>query len=88
MTICSTHKKMYLTEFIAEEALISAWTTYEYASGNGPIAVYKCDECGSYHLTSKGVMNKKLSEYLVSGKIKSAKEADSWLDKIKRRGKH
>jgi hypothetical protein len=82
---CPTHKKTYSSESIAEDALIQAWTTYNYAHGSGPIAVYKCDECGFYHLTSKGPMNKKLSEMIASGEIKKIKDAGSWLDKMKRK---
>lgn len=79
---------MYPTEVIAEEALISAWIAYNYTQGNGPIGVYLCEDCGYYHLTSKGVINKKLADHLSSGKIQKNKEADIWLNKIKNRGKH
>ena len=78
---------MYLTETIAEEALISAWIAYDYGVGNGPINVYLCDDCRSWHLTSRGSMNKKLEAYLSSGKIKKDKEANNWLDRMKRKGR-
>jgi hypothetical protein len=78
---------MYASESLAEEALISAWTTYNYSSGNGPVGIYLCPDCGAYHLTSKGPMNKKLAEHLTTGKIQKSKEANSWMDKIKRKGK-
>ena len=86
LTTCPTHKKMYASESIAEEALISAWITYEYTHGNGPIAVYLCDECGAYHLTSRGPVNKKLEQAIASGKIQRTKEINSWLNKIRRKG--
>ena len=76
---------MYLTESIAEDALISAWITYQYTRGQGPIGVYLCEECGSYHLTSKGTINNKLQESITSGKIQRNKEVDAWLDKIRRK---
>jgi hypothetical protein len=76
---------MYSSESIAEEALISAWITYQYTHGNGPVGVYRCDECGSFHLTSKGTMNKKLEESLSSGKIQRTKEINAWLNKIQRK---
>jgi hypothetical protein len=76
---------MYLTESIAEEALISGWITYQYTRGQGPIGVYLCEECGSYHLTSKGIINSKLQESITSGKIQRNKEVDAWLDKIRRK---
>ena len=77
---------MFLSESIAEEALISAWITYEYTHGNGPIGVYLCDECGSYHLTSRGPINKKLEASIASGKIQKSKEVNAWLNKIRRKG--
>jgi hypothetical protein len=84
MAGCVTNKKMYPTKEVAEDVLIDAWTKYSYSRGQGPIAVYKCEDCGQYHLTSKGEMNQKLSEYLNSGKIKLQKEADHWLRKFKK----
>ena len=85
---CPTHKKTYPTEAIAEGALIAAWVAYNYTQGNGPIGVYVCEDCGAYHLTSKGLINKKLEEYIASGKIRRDKDVNTWLDKIKRKGKH
>jgi hypothetical protein len=76
---------MYPTESIAEEALISAWTTYQYTRGDGPVGVYLCEDCGSYHLTSKGAINLKLQEAITSGKIQKSKEINAWLDKIRRK---
>lgn len=81
---CVTGKKMYTTAEIAEDALIEARIHYEYTAG-GPIAVYQCDDCGHYHLTSRGPMNEKLARYIADGKIKLHKEANRWADKIKKR---
>jgi hypothetical protein len=78
---------MYSTESMAEEALISAWIAYDYAVGNGPINIYRCEDCRSWHLTSKGPMNKKLESYLSSGKLNKDREANKWLDRMKRKGK-
>jgi len=85
MIKCITHKKVYLTEAIAEDALIEARTHYNYAAGQGPVSVYRCDDCGYYHLTSQGTLNQKLSLYMRSGKIDREKEANAWLKKIKRK---
>ena len=60
MLICPTAKRIYLTEGLAEEALIDAHSRNNYA-GSGPIAVYQCEDCGYYHFTSKGKMNEKLA---------------------------
>lgn len=78
---------MYATESIAEEALISARITYSYPQDSGPVGVYLCEDCGQYHLTSQGIMNKKLAALMASGKIRQAKQAEDWVDKIKRKHK-
>jgi hypothetical protein len=82
-TKCSTGKKTYATETIAEDVLIELWTRFEYNENSAPLAVYKCDDCGLYHLTSRGPMNNKLAQYLSSNKAKLNKEANKWLDKFK-----
>jgi hypothetical protein len=83
MIKCVSGKRVYLTAEIAEDVLIETRTKFDYASNNGPIAIYRCDDCGYYHLTSKGKMNDKLAEQFSSGKIKRQKEADDWLKKFK-----
>lgn len=77
---------MYPTESVAEDALITAWTIYDYKDNQGPIGIYLCDICGAYHLTSKGEMNKKLVQYVASGRITREAEARHWIDKIKKKG--
>ncbi|MBL7872657.1 MAG: hypothetical protein JNM78_13660 [Cyclobacteriaceae bacterium] len=84
MTRCSTGKRLYSTEQVAENSLIEAHIHFEYKSGAGPKAVYKCDECGAYHLTSQGVMNVRLSQLLADGTIQKQKEAGRWNDKFKK----
>ena len=83
MLICPTAKRIYLTEGLAEEALIDAHSRNNYA-GSGPIAVYQCEDCGYYHFTSKGKMNEKLAQQLASGKIKLQQEANRWTEKLKK----
>ncbi|MBL7857339.1 MAG: hypothetical protein JNM57_06600 [Cyclobacteriaceae bacterium] len=85
MASCSSGKKMYASEAIAEDVLIEAWTRYDYAPNHGPIAIYLCEDCGAYHLTSKGVMNEKLAQYIKEGKISRQKEADRWLNRLKKK---
>lgn len=80
---CSTTKKIYLSESLAEDALIEARIQFDYPAGRGPIAVYRCEDCGYYHLTSQGLMNEKLKKYLASGSVEKQKEANRWLDKLK-----
>lgn len=85
MIKCVSNKKPYPSKEIAEDALIEAHTNFEYARGSGPIAVYLCEDCGYYHLTSHGQMNEKLASLLKDGKIQRQKEANQWLNKIKKR---
>ena len=80
MLTCPTGKRVYPTEVIAEEALIDSHSRNNYA-GTGPVAVYQCEECGYYHFTSKGPMNKKLAEQIASGKIKLQQQASQWSQK-------
>jgi hypothetical protein len=83
MLTCPSHKKVYLTQEIAEDALIEARTRYDYAANDGPIGVYKCDDCGYFHLTSQGEVNAKLSKFQSDGKIDLQKEANRWEEKLK-----
>ena len=75
---------MYPSMNIAEDALIQARTSFNFSPTNGPIAVYQCEDCGSYHLTSKGKMNERLEEQLKNGEIDRQKEANRWMDKFKK----
>jgi hypothetical protein len=83
MIKCVTQKKVYFTQALAEEALLGARTRFDYAKGHGPIAVYQCDDCRYFHLTSKGPINAKLKEGLDNGEIDRQKEADAWEKKLK-----
>jgi hypothetical protein len=82
---CPTGKIVYGSVSIAEDVLIELWSKNEYNPASAPVAVYKCDDCGLFHLTSKGVMNEKLSLAISSGKIKRQREAGKWEDKFKKR---
>jgi hypothetical protein len=83
MKKCVTQKKCYSTKEIAEDALIEAWIGFDYSRGNGPVAVYQCDDCGEFHLTSSGPMNGRLSDAINSGFIKRQKDANQWITKFK-----
>lgn len=85
MRKCITGKISYPTALVAEDALIEARTNFDYPANNGPIATYLCDECGDYHLTSKGKMNDRLASLLADGKIQKQKEANFWMDKFKKK---
>ncbi len=85
MNSCPSGKRVYQTLELAEEALIGAWIAYEYGKGNGPVAIYQCEDCGLYHFTSQGEMNKRLAQMLKEGKIQKQKEADKWERKFRKR---
>jgi hypothetical protein len=85
MKTCVSGKKSYPTNEIAEEALIEAQSQYNYGRTTGPVAVYLCEDCGHYHLTSQGQMNDRLAQHLKEGKIQRNREASKWEAKWKRK---
>lgn len=76
---------MYPTESIAEDALIEANIRLQSANHQGPIAIYLCDDCGHYHLTSQGKMNTRLELLIKEGKLQKMKEAAQWENKLRRK---
>ncbi|NJM26670.1 MAG: hypothetical protein HC859_15525 [Bacteroidia bacterium] len=82
---CSSGKRTYASETMAEDALIEAWSRYHYTPGQGPVAIYRCDDCGQWHFTSQGPMNTRLAGALKSGKISLSRAAEDWLQKLNRR---
>jgi hypothetical protein len=85
MVKCVSNKKSYPTKEIAENALLDTHMNFEFKSGDGPIAVYLCEDCGNYHFTSRGPMNIKLEQLIKEGKINAQRQANAWMDKFKRR---
>jgi hypothetical protein len=81
---CISRKKMYPTQAIAEDALIRLWILNDYTPSNGPVNVYRCDDCGHYHLTSQGPLNKRLGDEWNSGRIRREREAQRWVDRLKK----
>ncbi|HOX84140.1 MAG TPA: hypothetical protein PLJ60_20925 [Chryseolinea sp.] len=84
MITCISGKKVFPSEQIAEDALIEAWGRNSYPAGSGPVAVYKCDDCGFYHFTSQGKMNGRLSSEINAGRIKLQQEVNYWERKLKK----
>jgi len=80
---CSSGKRSYLSEDIAVEALIEAHVQFDYGKRSGPVAVYQCDECEQFHLTSTGTMNQKLQQYIADGTIQKFRTANKWSGKWK-----
>ena len=81
---CPSGKKLYATAQLAEDVLIELWTRNAYHNNQGPVNYYQCEDCGNYHLTSKGSMNEKLAQYLASDQVRIQREATRWLDKLKK----
>jgi len=81
---CNSGKRSYLTGQLAEEALIEAHINFDYRSGGGPVAIYMCDECGTYHLTSRGTRNERLAGLIEGGFIQKQKQAAQWQQKFKK----
>lgn len=80
---CPSGKRAFATEVLAEEALIDA-RTRGGGEHHGPVGVYRCDDCGQFHLTSKGPMNARLARYIKDGKLKLNQEAERWKSKLDR----
>jgi hypothetical protein len=85
MDRCVSGKRMYPSQEIAEDGLIEVWTRFDFGPANGPLSVYRCEDCGYYHLTSKGPMNERLAQALRDGRVDRQKEANRWAQRIKRK---
>lgn len=81
---CTTGKRMYVTQTLAEDALLEAHTRGLFSAGQGPVAVYLCQQCGGYHLTSKGPVNERLAQALSDGSLRRMQEAAAWERKLRR----
>lgn len=84
MIKCLTGKKGYQSQSLAEDALIEAHIQYDYGNRTGPVNVYKCEECGQYHLTSRGETNPRLETFRKEGHLGKHKQAAQWLHKLKK----
>lgn len=85
MQNCPTKKRSFHSAELAEEALIGAHIHFNYGKGQGPIGFYQCEECGSYHFTSKGSMNIRLAQMLNDGMMQKQKEVKWWEDKFRKK---
>jgi hypothetical protein len=83
---CPSGKRIFESESLAEDALIDLWSKNNYSSANAPQAIYRCEDCGNFHFTSRGPMNAKLQTAISSGKIKIQREANNWLNKMNKKG--
>lgn len=76
---CPTHKYQYMSQDLAETALIDQHIYKGFLPHEGPQNVYECDICGHWHLTSKALSrNERLQEMIDSGELKRKQTAQRW----------
>ncbi len=78
---CSRGKKGYYTEEEVKEALIRSHIRFSSTATN----YYICDDCGEYHLTSRGKKNPLLDDPEVQKRIKNEQREQDWLGKFNRK---
>jgi hypothetical protein len=79
MMKCSSGKYQYMSQDLAETALMDQHIYKGFQIHEGPQNVYECDICGYWHLTSKSFSrNERLQEMHDSGEMKRKQEAQRW----------
>ncbi|MFC3812772.1 hypothetical protein [Lacihabitans lacunae] len=78
MASCS--KRSYVTENLAVDALIEARIRF---LSNSASTVYCCDDCGMWHLTSRGDLHPKLKTAIENGTIQKENRAYQWERKLR-----
>lgn len=73
-------KRSYLSEEMAVTALLEVRSRFEL---NSSVTVYCCENCGQWHLTSRGSIHPRLEKSLQSGEIKRRRETEHWERKLK-----
>lgn len=72
-------KNQYMSQDLAETALIDQHIYKGFLPHEGPQNVYECDYCGHWHLTSKSLArNERLQEMIDSGELKRLQTAQRW----------
>ncbi|MEJ1239907.1 hypothetical protein WBG78_17340 [Chryseolinea sp. T2] len=85
MRTCASRKRVFDSAVQAEQALVDLQGSQKFQPGEGPVAIYRCDMCGGYHLTSKGPANPFLVSQQKSGAIDKQREANRWIEKFDRK---
>lgn len=80
---CVTGKRQFDSKEQAEEGLIAARSRFVFRDNSGPVAVYQCDDCGDWHLTSKGSQSDLLKDPDIKKSIDEQHEADYWIRKFR-----
>ena len=73
-------KRSYLSEETAVTALLEVRSRFAM---NSSVTVYLCENCGQWHLTSRGQLHPKLAALLNSGEINRLREAEHWERKLR-----
>lgn len=81
---CTSGKTSYSSENQATDALIDVWSRNTFREGEGPVTIYRCDECSEFHFTSKGDTHEKLKDLIQSGRLEKLREAARWEDKFRK----
>ena len=76
----SCGKRSYISENLALEALVGAKIAYPNSNVK---TVYKCNDCGDWHITSKGNLHPKIANLKDSKKMDKLVEAAYWEHKLK-----
>lgn len=79
MSKCKS-KRAYYTEEMAIEALVQTHIVFENSTA---ASVYQCEDCGEWHLTSRGPEHEKLKEAKIDGRIKREREAKYWNNQFR-----
>lgn len=80
---CQTGKVSYDNEQIALEALVQNRIRNNHSEGSGPTNIYRCEDCGTFHFTSRGPMNEALNTEENLARMKLGNQAGFWEDKFK-----
>ena len=81
--VCPSKKRSYLSKEEAEEALVQHHIQFYHKEGQGPLDVYECEYCGSWHFTSKGPISGVLTSDTVKRRIQKERIAMDWERKLK-----
>ena len=81
MPSCSQNKNGYYTEEEVQEALIRSQIRFVKAATN----YYCCQECGEYHLTSRGERHPILNKPETKKRIETECQQQAWATQYTRR---
>jgi len=68
---------------LALEALIQNQIQNFHREGAGPINIYQCDHCGSWHFTSKGGIHPELQTPALKEKIRKERLGQYWERRLR-----